>query len=56
MMRVHKIFIKQFDIIFLVVELSTLGIYPQLNKQVFVRDLVDIINKDLNMVSILYHI
>ncbi|CAF0983370.1 unnamed protein product [Rotaria sp. Silwood1] len=30
-------------------ELSALGIYPQLNKQAFVRDIVDIINKDLNM-------
>ncbi|CAF0843293.1 unnamed protein product [Rotaria sordida] len=30
-------------------ELSALGIYPQLNKQAFVRDVVDIINKNLHM-------
>ncbi|UJR20686.1 hypothetical protein I4U23_023808 [Adineta vaga] len=30
-------------------ELSLLGIYPQLNKQAFVRDIVDIINKNLPM-------
>ena len=31
-------------------ELNSLGIYPQLNKQAFVRDVIDIINKDLHMV------
>ncbi|CAF2403236.1 unnamed protein product [Rotaria sp. Silwood2] len=30
-------------------ELSALGIYPQLNKQAFVRDVVDIITKNLQM-------
>jgi hypothetical protein len=38
------------NIIFL--ELSTLGIYPQLNKQAFIRDIVDIINKELHMVCL----
>jgi hypothetical protein len=36
---------------FYFIELSALGIYPQFNKQAFVRDVLDIINKDLNMVS-----
>ncbi|CAF1624319.1 unnamed protein product [Adineta ricciae] len=30
-------------------ELSALGIYPQLNKQSFLRDVIDIINKELRM-------
>jgi hypothetical protein len=30
-------------------ELSALGIYPQLNKQAFIRDIIDIINKELHM-------
>jgi hypothetical protein len=30
--------------------LSDLGIYPQLNKYAFMRDVVDIINKDIYMV------
>ncbi|CAF1369398.1 unnamed protein product [Adineta steineri] len=30
-------------------ELSALGIYPQLNKQAFVRDIIDIINQNLHM-------
>ena len=34
------------------VELSALGIFPQLHKTAFVRDVVDIINKELQMVSI----
>ncbi len=41
--------------LFYLIELSTLGIYPQFNKQAFVRDVVDIINKDLNMVSSYYY-
>jgi len=43
--------IRNSDKIFHFIELSNLGIYPQLNKQAFVRDVVDIINKDLSLVS-----
>ena len=40
------------NVISVFLELSALGIYPQLNKQAFVRDVIDIINKNLNMVRL----
>jgi hypothetical protein len=36
----------------ILLELSSLGIFPQFNKHAFIRDVVDIINKDLHMVNI----
>jgi hypothetical protein len=51
--KIRLLIFKIFLLIF--IELSTLGIYPQLNKQAFVRDLVDIINKDLHMVRIIIY-
>ena len=50
MMKVHiEYLILKYQFYFRI-DLSALGIYPQLNKQAFVRDIVDIINKDLPMV------
>lgn len=52
-MKVRNLIFKKISLkisFFDFLELSALGIYPQLNKQAFVRDLVDIITKDLHMV------
>jgi len=37
---------------FIPTELSSLGIFPQFNKQAFIRDVVEILNKHLYMVKI----
>lgn len=37
----------------MLLELYTLGIFPQLNKHVFMSELIDIINKELPMVTLI---
>jgi hypothetical protein len=36
----------------IILELSSLGIFPQLNKQAFIREIVAVINKYIQMVRI----